>query len=51
LGAAYHRFGGTIGETIGGAPDGAAASIEDVGVDHRRADVAVAEQLLNVRMS
>jgi hypothetical protein len=34
-------------EAIGGAAHGSGASVEHVGVDHRRGDVAVAEELLD----
>lgn len=35
------------GRPVGRAEDAAAAAVEDVGVDHRRADVAMAEELLD----
>ena len=40
------RFG-TVGSAVQGTADTAAASVQDVGVDHGRAHVAVAEQFLD----
>ena len=34
-------------DPVGGTADGRRAPVQDVGVNHRRAHVAVAEQLLN----
>lgn len=36
-----------MSQGVGGAADGTSAAAQDVGVDHRGADVAVAEQLLD----
>ena len=44
---AANRGGGDPLQPVGRAPDAQRASIQDVGVDHRRPDIVVAEQFLN----
>ncbi len=46
-GAGLREEEGRFEEAVGGALDAAAQVEEDVGVDHRRTDVFVAEQLLD----